>query len=131
MNQWKEKIPFVWEVYSLEDIFNMDESGLFVKDSTKSTYFQAGETCAGGKWPKQRIIVAFCASMLEPGTRGLYNVLVNHDSLSTHLKKEVQKHKLIFHWLVKKALLVGTRKQILLKDTHLILPVLKHIDNIL
>ncbi|KAH3719702.1 hypothetical protein DPMN_062569 [Dreissena polymorpha] len=59
----KAKIASVCQGYEPKDIFNMDESGLFYRDSTKSTFFKKGETCAGGKRSKQRITVAVCASM--------------------------------------------------------------------
>ena len=63
VDSWKERLPTVCEGYSPSDIFNMDETGLFYRDTTKSTYFQKGDTCAGGKRSKERITVALCASM--------------------------------------------------------------------
>ncbi|XP_053390017.1 tigger transposable element-derived protein 4-like [Mercenaria mercenaria] len=63
VSQWKESIPSACESYAPENIFRMDETGLFYKDSTKSTFFKKGDTCAGGKRSKQRITVALCASM--------------------------------------------------------------------
>lgn len=63
VDQWKDRIAEVCKGYCPEDIFNMDESGLFFRDTTKSTYFKKGDTCTGGKRSKQRITVALCASM--------------------------------------------------------------------
>ncbi|XP_052809461.1 tigger transposable element-derived protein 4-like [Mya arenaria] len=41
----------------------MDESGLFYRESSRSTFYTKGEDCAGGKRAKERITVALCASM--------------------------------------------------------------------
>ena len=57
VDQWKEAVPSLCDGYAPEDIFNMDETGLFFKDCTKSTFFRKAETCAGGKTSKERITV--------------------------------------------------------------------------
>ena len=59
----KECIPSVCKGYAPSNIFNMDETGLFYRDTTKSTYFKKGETCSSGKHSKEPITVALCASM--------------------------------------------------------------------
>ena len=63
VKNWKERIPSVCEGYAPSNIFNMDETGLFYRDTTKTTYFTKGETCSSGKRSKERITVALCASM--------------------------------------------------------------------
>ncbi|XP_053406646.1 tigger transposable element-derived protein 4-like [Mercenaria mercenaria] len=63
VQDWKDKLPSLCEGYEPENIFNMDETGLFYRDSTKSTYFKKGEDCSGGKRSKERLTVALCASM--------------------------------------------------------------------
>ncbi|XP_041378800.1 tigger transposable element-derived protein 4-like [Gigantopelta aegis] len=60
---WKAKLPTVCEGYTPQDIFNMDETGLFYRDTTKSTFKVKGEECDGGKRSKERLTVALCASM--------------------------------------------------------------------
>ena len=40
--QWKAKMSTVCQGYEPKDIFNMDESGIFFKDSTKSTFLKKG-----------------------------------------------------------------------------------------
>ena len=62
-NQWKDKISTVCQGYEPKDIFNMDECGLFYRDSTKSTFFKKGDSCAGGKRSNQRIMIAVYAFM--------------------------------------------------------------------
>lgn len=63
VDEWKKKIPSLCEGYDPANIFNMDETGLFFRDTTRSTYFKKGEDCAGGKRSKDRLTVALCASM--------------------------------------------------------------------
>jgi predicted transcriptional regulator len=60
---WKEKLPSLCEGFEPEDIFNMDETGLFYRDSAKSTFFTRGEDCSAGKRSKDRLTLALCASM--------------------------------------------------------------------
>lgn len=63
VSQWKDKIGDVCKGYDPKDIFNIDESGLFFRDTTKSTYYNKNETCSGGKRSKQRITIALCSSL--------------------------------------------------------------------
>lgn len=63
VDNWRKKIGEICEGYSPSDIFNMDETGLFYREGTKTTFFKKGETCAGGKRSKERITVGLCASM--------------------------------------------------------------------
>lgn len=57
--EWKKRLPTICENYSPKNIFNMDETGLFFKD----TFHLKNVDCAGGKKSKLRITVALCASM--------------------------------------------------------------------
>ena len=49
--------------YAPKDIFNMEETSLFYRDTTKATLKVKGDKCAGGKCSKERLTVALCASM--------------------------------------------------------------------
>ena len=66
VENWKEKLVSVCDGYKPITIINMDETGLFYRDTTKTTYFKKGEDCAGGKLSKERVTVALCASMTGP-----------------------------------------------------------------
>ncbi len=44
---WKERLPEIIKDYEPKDIFNMDETGLFYRDSTRSGYIQKGDDCGG------------------------------------------------------------------------------------
>ncbi|KAK3104668.1 hypothetical protein FSP39_007460 [Pinctada imbricata] len=60
---WKLKLSTIIQDYDLENVFNMDETGLFFKDTTRKTFYFKGEDCAGGKKSKERITVALCSSV--------------------------------------------------------------------
>lgn len=74
VNDWKEKIPSLCEEYEPRNIFNMDETGLFFRQSTRSTLIQKGVDCAGGKMSKERITVALCASMTGTYCSSLFKI---------------------------------------------------------
>jgi hypothetical protein len=63
IKDWKSKLASLCEGFDSQDIFNMDKSGLFFKDTTHKTFHQKGLDCAGGKRSKERITIALCASM--------------------------------------------------------------------
>ena len=63
VDDWKAKLPSLCAEYAPKDIFNMDETGLFFRDTTRKTYYTKGDDCAGGKRSKERITIALCASM--------------------------------------------------------------------
>jgi hypothetical protein len=62
VEDWKKKLPNLCEGYDQKDIFNMDETGLFFKDTSRKTFHFKGDDCAGGKRSKERITVALCSS---------------------------------------------------------------------
>ncbi|KAK7497730.1 hypothetical protein BaRGS_00011125 [Batillaria attramentaria] len=49
MDKWIDRLPEICEGYAERDIFNVDETGYFYKDTTDKTYFRKGQKCAGGK----------------------------------------------------------------------------------
>ena len=63
LEDWKEKLPSLLEGYDPENIYNMDETGLFFRTTSDKTLFQRGEKCSGGKKAKVRLTVGLCASM--------------------------------------------------------------------
>ena len=58
---WKQKVPDLVDIYELRDIYNMDETGLFLKASIDSSLHVKGSDCSGGKRSKDRIAVMLCA----------------------------------------------------------------------
>ena len=63
VDEWKAKLSTQCEGYLPRDIFNMDETGCFYRDTNKATLKVKNDDCAGGKRSKERITVALCASM--------------------------------------------------------------------
>jgi hypothetical protein len=59
-SDWKEKLPSLCEGFEPDNIFNMDETGLFYRDSTKATFFTKGDDCSAGKRSKDRLTLALC-----------------------------------------------------------------------
>ena len=62
IDSWKERLPEIVEGYDIEDIWNMDETGIFWKALPDSGFGRKGSQCKGGKKSKQRVTVAFFAS---------------------------------------------------------------------
>ena len=50
--------------YDPKDIYNMDETGLFFRATTKHSYQFRGSDCSGGKHSKDRLTVALCANLI-------------------------------------------------------------------
>ena len=60
---WFEtRLPTLLTRYSLENIFNADEAGLFYAAYPKSTIHFKGEKCVGGKYSKNRITLLVAAN---------------------------------------------------------------------
>ena len=62
VESWKERLPDIVKDYSIDDIWNMDETGIFWKTLPESGFGQKGKSCNGGKKSKQRMTVAFFVS---------------------------------------------------------------------
>ena len=65
VDDWKQKLPTIIEGYELRDIYNMDETGLFFRQTTNKTLFDSGEKCSSGKKVKVRMTVMLCANVLR------------------------------------------------------------------
>ena len=52
------------EGFRSEDTFNMDETGLFFRETTNKNVHTKGEDCAGGKQSKEKITLALTGSMM-------------------------------------------------------------------
>ena len=78
VNKWKTDVlePLLMK-YPKENVFNMDETGLFYRLMTDKTLSLKGEKRSGGKLSKERLTVALCANMsgtdnMEPTVIGKY-----------------------------------------------------------
>ena len=59
VDSWKERLPEMVQGYSSEDVWNLDESGVFWKALPDKGFGQKVKECKGGKKDKQRFTVAF------------------------------------------------------------------------
>lgn len=63
VEEWKSRLDRITEGYSLENIFNADETGFFYRLLPKNSLVQKGtEKCSGGKHSKERMTVLLCVS---------------------------------------------------------------------
>ena len=63
--QWMEKLPGLIESFSPRNILNMDETGIFFRDSgCKKSFVLKNQKCTGGKRSKDRITVVVCSNMV-------------------------------------------------------------------
>ena len=58
-DSWKERLPEIMQGYSSDDIWNLDESGVFWKALPDKGFGQKVKECKGGKRSKQRLTVTF------------------------------------------------------------------------
>lgn len=62
VESWKERLPEIVQGYEKEDVWNMDETGIFWRALPDRGFGQKSRSCKGGKKSKQRITVAFFVS---------------------------------------------------------------------
>ena len=63
VDDWKERLPDLISGYKPDDIYNMDETGLFYRALPDRTLDIKGQECTSGKKVKERITLALCVSM--------------------------------------------------------------------
>ena len=61
-DSWKERLPEFVKAYSKDDIWNMDETGLFFRALPERGFAQKSQSCKGGKKSKQRVTIALFVS---------------------------------------------------------------------
>lgn len=64
INEWIQRLPEICLPYEPEDVFNIDETGLFYKQRPKKTYAISTDSCIGGKESKLRLTVCLFTNML-------------------------------------------------------------------
>ncbi|KAK3087436.1 hypothetical protein FSP39_005888 [Pinctada imbricata] len=64
VEDWKTKLPELLNSYDPKDVFNMDETGLFYRDSGNKSYVVKGSDCHGGKRSKDRLTILCCTNMV-------------------------------------------------------------------
>ena len=62
VDSWKERLPQIVQGYSKDNIWNMDETGLFFRALPDRGFAQKSRSCKGGKKSKQRVTIALFVS---------------------------------------------------------------------
>ena len=62
VDSWKERLPEIVQGYSKDNIWNMDETGLFFRALPDRGFAQKSQSCKGGKKSKQRVTIALFVS---------------------------------------------------------------------
>ena len=65
MSSWIGRLQELTEEYSLENMWNMDESGSFFKSFPDAVLVQKGKQGNGGKKSRQRFTIAFFVSAAD------------------------------------------------------------------
>lgn len=64
VNEWIQRLPEICLPYKPEDVFNIDETGLFYKQRPRKSYVLSTESCIGGKESKLRLTVCLFTNIL-------------------------------------------------------------------
>ena len=62
VDSWKERLPEIVQGYSKDNIWNMDETGLFFRALPDRGFAQKRQSCKGGKKSKLRVTIALFVS---------------------------------------------------------------------
>ena len=63
IEDWIAKLPELTEGYSLSDMYNMDETGLFFRAMNNKSFYEKGTKNSWGKKAKERVTVSLCANL--------------------------------------------------------------------
>ncbi len=73
IDSWKERLPELVRGYSKNDIWNMDETGLFFRALPDHGFAHKSHSCKGGKKSKQRFTIAFFVSASADIKKNLFS----------------------------------------------------------
>ena len=62
VGEWKNRLPTLLDSYSLDNIYNADETGLFFKLLPERSMVLPKDSCKGGKRSKERYTVLLCCN---------------------------------------------------------------------
>lgn len=74
IDEWKRRLPSILNQYKDEDVFNVDETGLFYKAMPDRSLVCPRESCKGGKKSKERYTVMLCSN--STGTEKLKPLVI-------------------------------------------------------
>ena len=90
VSAWKEKLPCLLTGYSADDIFNIDECGLFYRLLPSKTLLKKGSKCKKGKEAKIRVTLLLGANM--SGTEKIDPLMIGR-SANPHCFQSFRKGK--------------------------------------
>ena len=73
VDSWKELLPELIRGYSKDDIWNMDETGLFFRAFPDRGFAQQSRSYKGRKKSKQRVIIALFVSASGHKEKPVFN----------------------------------------------------------
>ena len=81
VEEWKKRLPTLLASYSMDNIYNADETSLFFKLLPERSMVLSKDSCKGGKRSKERYTVLLCCNWsgthkLKPLVIGKYVSLV-------------------------------------------------------
>ncbi len=91
---WRQKLPHIIDDYTAEEIWNLDETGLFYRALPDRTLALKGADCRGGKLAKERITVLLACS----STGEKYKLLIIGKAANPRCFKGVNKEKLLAYY---------------------------------
>ena len=98
VESWNEFLPGIISGFQPKDIYNMDDTGLFVHALPDKTLAVRGSDCAGGKKSKDRLTVAVCVNVLGDFEMPL---VIGH-ALKPRCFKHINEHSLPVKWTANK-----------------------------
>ena len=94
ISDWSARLSSMCEGYSLNNIFNADETGMFFRSIPNRSMVEKGDACKGGKKSKDRLTFLFCASAVGEKLKPL----VIGKSLNPRCFKGIHKDMLGVHY---------------------------------
>ena len=81
VEEWKKRLPMLLDSYSMDNVYNADETGLFFKLLPERSMVLSKDSCRGGKRSKERYTVLLCSNWsgthkLKPLVIGKYEFLI-------------------------------------------------------
>ena len=85
VEEWRERLPTLLQGYSLRDIYNMDETGVYYRALPERTLSVKGAAVCGGKKSKERITLSLCVNGIGEFERAL---VIGHAARPRCFKRE-------------------------------------------
>ena len=88
IDSWKERLPEIVSCYTKENIYNMDETGVFWRALPSKGFGEKGKGCKGGKQSKHRITVAFFVSAAGVKEKPIFYLEIGKPTLFEKIRQK-------------------------------------------